>query len=227
FRHLSYTRVGGVNWPCLEVGGDYFDLMELGPDRTAFVIADVSGKGLGAALVMAMLQGNFSAMALGSEPAAVCAHVNRFICNRSGVQRYATLFFGILEASGKLDYINAGHPPPILIRNGKVEQALPASCLPLGLLADAEFKDTTMQLQPGDTLIFYTDGITEAIDKQNEQFGVERLVEVVARHTNASIDKLQEAILAAVAEFSRGAYQADDLTVLILSYVGAPEPARV
>ncbi|HXE75845.1 MAG TPA: SpoIIE family protein phosphatase [Candidatus Xenobia bacterium] len=227
FKHLSYTRVGGVNRPCLEVGGDYFDLMELGPERTAFVIADVSGKGLGAALVMAMLQGNFSAMALGSEPAAVCAHVNRFICNRSGVQRYATLFFGILEASGKLDYINAGHPPPILIRNGSVSPALPASCLPLGLLPDAEFKDTTFQMQPGDTLIFYTDGITEAVNKQNEQFGVERLQEVVARHVHASIDKLQEAILAAVAEFSHGCYQADDITALIISYVGSPEPARV
>jgi len=143
------------------------------------------------------------------------------------MQRYATLFFGILESSGKLDYINAGHPPPLLIRNGTVEQALPASCLPLGLIPDAEFKDTTLQLQPGDTLIFYTDGITEAINKENEQFGVERLQEVVARNVHASIDKLQDAILAAVAEFSRGAYQADDITALVLSYVGTPEPARV
>ncbi len=227
FRQLPYTHVGGVNWPCLEVGGDYFDLMELGPTRTAFVIADVSGKGLGAALVMAMLQGNFSGMAMGSDPATVCAHVNRFICDRSGVHRYATLFFGLLDASGKVDFINAGHPPPLLIRNGKVEQALPASCLPLGLLAEAQFHSTTFQLQPGDTLVFYTDGITEAIDKQNEQFGVERLQEVVERHPGASIEKLQEVILAAVEEFSRGAYQADDLTLLMLNYVGATEPARV
>jgi serine phosphatase RsbU (regulator of sigma subunit) len=227
FRQLPYTHVGGVNKPCLEVGGDYFDLMELGPTKTAFVIADVSGKGLGAALVMAMLQGNFSGMAMGSEPATVCAHVNRFICDRSGVHRYATLFFGLLDAGGSVEYINAGHPPPLLIRNGKVDVALPASSLPLGLLPEAEFQLTSFQLQPGDTLVFYTDGITEAIDKHNEQYGIERLQEVVERHPGASIEKLQQVILDAVFEFSRGAYQADDLTLLMLNYVGATEPARV
>ncbi|MFQ5723747.1 MAG: FHA domain-containing protein, partial [Terriglobia bacterium] len=108
FKQYAYLQVTGINRSCLAVGGDYFDLMELEADRTAFVIADVCGKGLGAALVTAMVQGTFSAMTLGKEPTQVFAHVNRFICEHSEVQRYATLFFGTVATGGELTYVNAG-----------------------------------------------------------------------------------------------------------------------
>ena len=114
FQQYGYFQVTGINRPSLAVGGDYFDLMEIGPGRTALVIADVSGKGLGAALVTAMLQGTFSAMTLGQEPSRVFSHVNRFICSHSEVGRFATLFFGILDETGKIEFINAG---PFTLQN--------------------------------------------------------------------------------------------------------------
>lgn len=222
FKHLSHVQVTGTNRPCFAVGGDYFDLMELSPERTAFIIADVSGKGLGAALVIAMLQGTFSAMTLGQEPARVFAHVNRFICAHSEVGRYATLFFGMLDAAGHLEFINTGHPSPLLVRAGRVEPVFPAASLPLGLFPKAEFKISSSTFEPGDTLVLFTDGITEAVNPREEQFGNERLEQVVARHASAPLEKLQAAILEAVEEFTQGAPQADDITVLIVRYPGAP-----
>ncbi len=220
FRHFPHFQVTGINQPCLAVGGDYFDLMELSPDRIAFVIADVSGKGLGAALVTALLQGTFSAMTLGRDLPSVFAHVNRFICAHSELERYATLFFGMLDTAGRLEFINAGHPSPLLVRAGCVTSSFPAGCLPLGLFPHATFEVSSCILEPGDTLILFTDGITEAANQHDEQFRIERLRKVVERHSNAAIDELPTAILAGVEEFTCCADQDDDLTLLIIQYQG-------
>src|SRR3989441_5970999 len=110
FRDFPHLRVRGCNFPCHTVGGDYFDVFPLSEDRTAFLIADVSGKGLGAALLTTMLQGALSGMTFGSDPARVIQHVNRFLCEHAEVGRYATMFFGILDREGRLEFINAGHP---------------------------------------------------------------------------------------------------------------------
>src|SRR5262249_18338237 len=126
FRHYAHLSVAGCNLPCLSVGGDFFDVFPLSENRTAFLIADVSGKGLGAALLTTMLQGAISGLTLGTDPARLFNHVNRFLCDHSEVGRYATMFFGILDDKGSLDYINAGHPSPILIgQDGKVNEAFP------------------------------------------------------------------------------------------------------
>jgi len=226
FQQFSHFQVSGTNQSCLAVGGDYFDLMELNADQTAFVIADVCGKGLGAALVTAMLQGTFSAMTLGQEPARICAHVNRFMCARSEVKRYATLFFGILHTSGRLEFINAGHLPPLLVRADRVESVFPARCIPLGLFPDTEFKAGSSTLEPGDTLVLYTDGVNEAMNPQGKQFGTDRLREVAAQHASARIEELQAGILTAVEKFTQGAPQADDLTLLILRYHGTASPRQ-
>src|SRR3990172_9103330 len=223
FKPYPHFQVTGINRSCLAVGGDYFDLMELDKERTAFVIADVCGKGLGAALVTAMLQGTFSAMTLGQEPAGVFAHVNRFICTHSEVQRYATLFFGILGRDGGLTYLNAGHLPPLLIRGGTVEPVMSSECMPIGMWPEAEFSASTSRLEPGDTLVLYTHGASEAPNLRDDQFEIERLQEVVARNTKASVEDLQAAILAALDDFTRGAYQADDIPLLILRFLG-PRP---
>lgn len=217
FRHF---QVAGINRPCLAVGGDYFDLMELSPGRIAFVLADVCGKGLGAALITALLQGAFSTMSLGQERASVFAHINRFICTHSDVKRYATLFFGILDTAGRFDFVNAGHLPPLLIRDGRADFAYPAESFPLGLFEESEFKTSSAHFAPGDTLLLFTDGVTEAVNPANEQFGTERLREVVSRHTDARVEDLQAAILTAVEEFTRGAEEADDITLLIVRYCG-------
>ncbi len=227
FQDFPHFQITGINRSCQAVGGDYFDLMELSPDRTAFVIADVCGKGLGAALVTAILQGTFSAMTAGRDLAQVFAHVNRFICARSDVQRYATLFFGILDATGRLEFINAGHPPPLRVRGGRAESVFAAQSLPVGLFPETEFQAEFSALEPGDTLVFFTDGINEAMDPQRQTFGVERLKHAVESRAKLGVEELRTGILAAVEEFTRGAPQADDITLLILRYHGIrkAEPA--
>ncbi|HKZ52371.1 MAG TPA: SpoIIE family protein phosphatase [Candidatus Acidoferrales bacterium] len=218
FTQFSQVQITGVNRSCLEVGGDYFDVMEVGPHGTAFLIADVCGKGLGAALLTTMLQGTFSAIALWQELARICTHINGFICTHSEMERYATLFVGVLDPSGRLEYINAGHPSPLLVQAGKVEAPFPAGCLPLGLVPEAEFNTSSVTLAPGDTLVLYTDGITEATNPEEAMFGADRLREVVAQNANAPVKELQASILAEVDDFSRDAYQADDITLLIVRY---------
>ncbi len=220
FQQYRYFQVTGINRPSLAVGGDYFDLMEIGPGRTALVIADVSGKGLGAALVTAMLQGTFSAMTLGQDPSRVFSHVNRFICSHSEVGRFATLFFGILDETGKIEFINAGHVPPLLAHNGKVESVFRAESFPLGMFPQAEFKPSSHVLQPGDTLILSTDGIMEAANSAGEDFGEDRLREIIEKNPRAPVEDLQAKILAAVEQFTGNAPQADDLTLLIVRYQG-------
>lgn len=221
FQAPPHVEITGVNRSCLAVGGDYFDLMAPNPKQTAFVIADVCGKGLGAALLTAMLQGTFSAMTLGEKPARIFDHANQFIWAHSDVERFATLFFGLLDTSGRLTFINAGHPPPLLVHRGQAEFMFAADSLPVGLLPEAKYQASSHDLEPGDTLVLFTDGITEAENPQMEQFGMERLKELVARHASAPVEELQAAILAGVEEFTRGAYQADDITLLIVRYRGA------
>ena len=210
--------VTGVNFPCLSVGGDYFDVFSLSDGRTAFVIADVSGKGLGAAILTTMLQGALSGMTLGTDPARVFNHVNRFLCEHSEVGRYATVFFGLLDNDGHLEFINAGHPSPFLIRRGAAEDAFTEGSFPVGLVPEAEYTAARLTLEPGDTLVLFTDGVTEAMDPQEELFGMPRLRQVLTGQMECPLEQLQKCVLEAVENFTRGARQADDLTLLIVRY---------
>ena len=223
FRKFAHLAVSGVNLPCLSVGGDYFDVFPLDDHRTAFLIADVSGKGLGAALVTTMLQGALSGMTLGTDPARVLNHVNRFLCDHVEVGRYATMFFGILEDSGKLEYINAGHPSPILLRGSTAEEAFTEGSFPVGLVPEAEFSTTTLRLEPNDTLLLFSDGVTEAMDPEEQLYGVARLRGVLQGKQELPLDEIQKTVLESVENFARGARQADDLTVLLVRFraVGA------
>ena len=225
FKGLRSFQVTAANRPCLAVGGDYFDLIQLPDGSIAFVIADVSGKGLGAAMVTSLLQGAFSSLSAGRSRLDAVVHVNRFICSHSEMQRYATLYFGFLDPAGRLEFINAGHPPPLLVRDGKVAIPFTDSCLPVGLFPDAEFNSSTAELRPGDTLLLFTDGITDAVDPEVERFGLEGLLEVVARHSGASVEDLEAAVLNAVEKFTRGAGPADDLTLLIIRYPKSDQAA--
>jgi len=222
FRDYPHLSVTGCNFPCLSVGGDYFDVFPLGENRTAFLIADVSGKGLGAALLTTMLQGVLSGMTLGTDPARLFNHLNRFLCDHAEVGRYATMFFGILDENGGLEYINAGHPSPILIRqNGKAEEAFTEGSFPVGLVPQAEYSTAAVKLEPGDTLVLFSDGVTEAMDPKEDFFGIPRLVQMLTGHNDTPLDELQKLLLEAVENFSRGASQADDLTLLLVRYRAA------
>jgi sigma-B regulation protein RsbU (phosphoserine phosphatase) len=221
FRDYPHLAVAGCNFPCLSVGGDYFDVFPLDNKRTAFLIADVSGKGLGAALLTTMLQGALSGMTLGTDPSRVLNHVNRFLCDHSEVGRYATMFFGVLDEEGNLDFINAGHPSPFLIRQGVAQEPFSEGSYPVGLVPEAEYTALKIKLEPGDTLVLFSDGVTEAMDPDEQMFGVPRLREVLTGRTECPLDQLEKCILEAVENFARGASQADDLTLLIVRYRAA------
>ncbi|MGC2388768.1 MAG: SpoIIE family protein phosphatase [Candidatus Acidiferrum sp.] len=221
FPDHPHLAVAGCNYPCLSVGGDYFDVFPLDNDRTAFLIADVSGKGLGAALLTTMLQGALSAMTLGTDPARVFTHVNRFLCDHAEVGRYATMFFGILDGEGHLEFINAGHPSPFLLRHGVAHEPFSEGSYPVGLVPEAEYAVARLKLEPGDTIVLFSDGVTEAMDPNEELFGVPRLREVLTGQTQCPLDQLQKCVLEAVENFARGASQADDLTLLIVRYRAA------
>jgi sigma-B regulation protein RsbU (phosphoserine phosphatase) len=221
FREFPHLAVTGFNLPCLSVGGDYFDVFPLSDGRTAFLIADVSGKGLGAALLTTMLQGALSGMTLGTDPARVLTHVNRFLCDHSEVGRYATMFFGVLDQEGHLEFINAGHPSPFLIRHGAAEEAFTEGSYPVGLVPEAQYTAVCLKLEPGDTLVLFSDGVTEAMDPDEQMFGVARLKELLTGQIECPLEQLQKCVLEAVENFARGARQADDLTLLIVRYRAA------
>jgi len=225
FRDFPHLTVSGINLPCLSVGGDYFDVFPMSDDRTAFLIADVSGKGLGAALLTTMLQGALSGMTIGADPARVFNHINKFLCEHSEVGRYATMFFGVLSRNGDLEYINAGHPSPLLLRNGKLAEPFTEGSTPVGLIPDADYKAACVRLETGDTLVLFSDGVTEAADPDEQLFGIPRLRDALANLHDSPLDHLQKAVFDSVENFTRGASQADDITLLLVRYRAAAQSA--
>jgi sigma-B regulation protein RsbU (phosphoserine phosphatase) len=199
------------------VGGDYYDFLDLGPGRLGIVIADVSGKGIAAALLMGNLQAILRsqyAVAL-EDPHRLLQSVNRLFYENTQEDRYATLFFGDYDdASRYLRYANCGHNPPLLLRANGELQRLGATATVLGLFKDWKCTVEKVSLRPGDVVLIYTDGITEAINPAEEEFGESRLLEILRSHPQLPVEALLSLILAAVQEFS-GANQADDLTLLI------------
>lgn len=215
---FPHFAVSGIHCPCNEVGGDYFDVFPIDENRTAFLIADVAGKGLGAALLTSMLQGALSGMTLGTDPARVVNHINKFLCEHSNLGRYATMFFGILDRDGTLEYIRAGHPSPLLLRRNQVSELYTGGSFPVGLLEEARFTSMALKLEPEDTLVLFSDGITEAEDPGRNLFKVSGLREVLAGRQSESVESLQQVILDSVSAFCRGAAQLDDMTLLIVRY---------
>jgi len=200
-----------------EVGGDYYDFLDLGPGRLGIVLADIAGKGISGALLMANLQANLRsqyAIALEDLP-RLLRSVNRLFVENTSDSSYATLFFGDYnDATRCLRYVNCGHNPPLLFRgNGKIER-LTATATVLGLFSDWECATSEVALTTGDTLVIYTDGITEALDRAGEEFGEARLVEVIRSHPHLPPRQLLAAVHAAVQQVSTG-IQADDLTLVI------------
>jgi phosphoserine phosphatase RsbU/P len=213
----------GLHRPCHEVGGDYFDVFPVPDGRIALLIADVSGKGLGAALVTTILQGALSGMTLGVEPVKVLNYLNRLLCDRAAIGRYATLFFGLLDAAGILEFIRAGHPSPLLMRRGTVSELYSGGSFPIGLVEGASYTSSSIQLEPNDTLLLYTDGVTEAENRDGKLYQEDRLEESFVRHKDSSLNALQEGILSDVERFTEGASQSDDITLLLARYRGSAE----
>jgi sigma-B regulation protein RsbU (phosphoserine phosphatase) len=207
--------VSGQNVACQQVGGDYYDFFELPRGRLGIVIADVSGKGTAAALLASMLQGVFWATATADNPPAwVASRVNHYVCERSTPDKYATLFYGIFDPAGTITYVNAGHNPPMLVKSGGQVVPLSSENLPIGMFADAAYKESIMEIACGETIVMYTDGVTEAANNEDEMYGEERLAEFLVPANGQDLEQVRDRLLQAVKSFAGGEPQNDDITVV-------------
>jgi sigma-B regulation protein RsbU (phosphoserine phosphatase) len=208
----------GRNIASRDVSGDYFKILERGDGaETVLMVADVSGKGIAASLLTFQLEALCAApIEDGLPPEEICTRVSSRMHERTPPNKYATAFIATLEhQSGVLRYANAGHTPGLLVRkSGEVEQ-LDASGLPLGLMPDGAFRSEEKTLEPGDMLLIYTDGINEAENPEEEQYGVDRLADFCSEHRGLSAEHLFDAIQGALAVFARGVAFADDQTMVV------------
>jgi phosphoserine phosphatase RsbU/P len=221
-RHLpseGWFRACGSSIASHEVGGDYFDVNEVNESCWAALVADVSGKGVSSALLASLLQGAFLTATDSSElMVKTVSGLNRFLHERTEGGKYATIFYSLLERSGRLRYINAGQCAPIVLSPDGRYQYLEATAMPVGILEGAEFAVEERQLAPGDRIVIYTDGVTEAQNLRSEFFGRKQLRELLVAHAADSCAVLHEAVLRAVKVFTDSAPQADDITLVVVEY---------
>jgi serine phosphatase RsbU (regulator of sigma subunit) len=215
----GWFRAAGSSITSRQVGGDYFDVHPAGPDAFACVIADVSGKGVSAALLAALLQGAFL---LASEGPAqiedVMSSINRFLTERAKGEKYATVFYCTVDRSGLLRWSNAGHPKPILVRANSELISLDSTGLPLGMLEVASYEVKSMQLEPGDKVVLYSDGLSEAESEDGEFFDRKGFRETLRANASLGCVEFHAKLVEAVEDFSEGAELADDITTLVLEY---------
>jgi len=208
---VPYAKVEAVSYACKDIGGDFFDLVYTA-DALSLIVADVSGKGIAAAVVASILQGMlYSQLARDSSLPEMISAVNRFLCEKVGGQKYATLVIARVRPNGEMELINCGHVPPLIISKGKVEK-VEAGNLPVGLIAGAEYTATKLKLAAGDRLTVVTDGVTEAEDVTGEFFGNDRL-EDCCSNGFAAIEQ-------AVTQFRGATPLSDDCTITELTYRG-------
>ena len=206
--------------PCRAIGGDFFDYFEFSNGTFALALGDVAGKGPPAALLSAMLQGIFATCAyLGNSPAETMERVNKALVRRTIESRFATGMYAVLSCSGQLTYCNSGHNPPVLVGSTGVRR-LDRGGLILGAFEHVAYEEETLQLDRGDILVVFSDGISEALNPDGEEFGEERLLACVQPNCDQQPMELLNCILDAVQEFRRDAVQSDDSSVLVLRYLG-------
>jgi sigma-B regulation protein RsbU (phosphoserine phosphatase) len=204
--------------PAADVGGDYFDAIQLSDTRVAFCIADVAGKGLPAALLMSNTQATVRAFAHAVEsPGDMCSQLNRVVSENMSAGKFITLFYGVLDTvQHTLRYTNAGHIPPLLIRRDGSIHRLDVGGVVLGLFQGAPYEEVEIPFAPGDRVILFTDGITEASTSVDEEFGMDRLTDLLIAYRDSPASRLLGAITHSVAEFTSQGLQ-DDATLMIIS----------
>jgi serine phosphatase RsbU (regulator of sigma subunit) len=208
--------------PCLAIGGDFFDYVDLPDGGFGFVLGDVSGKGLPAALLTAVVQGVFSIEAsLGHSPAQALAAVNGTLIRKAVEGRFATIFYGALSEGGRLTYTNAGHHSPIVLGTAGLRRLFSGGTI-VGAFPDAQYEQDTTTLAPGDLVVVFSDGVTEAFSPEGEEFGDDRLIECVRANADRTPVALLDRIMEAVRRFMKDAVQNDDMTVVVLRYTGRP-----
>jgi sigma-B regulation protein RsbU (phosphoserine phosphatase) len=215
----GWFRAAGSSTPSTQVGGDYFDVRQNSPASWTAVVADVSGKGVGSALLASLLQGTFL-MASG-DPAHIAprmARLNHFLLERTRGEKYATVFYCILDVSGLLSYSNAGHCAPFLVSAHGRLRTLNTTSMPLGMLEDAPFQMLQRELTPGDKLVIYSDGLTEAEDAEGAFFDTERVRHCLRENAALDAAGLHAALIGAVDLFTEGGTVRDDITILVIEY---------
>ena len=211
-------EIAVLNEPCFEVGGDYYDFLSLGPQSLLLVVADIEGKGVGSALVMSNLQATLRALVMHLHSLEVLAvSLNEMMCNDTKSEKYLSCFLGLVDTRRRgLHYINAGHVPPILIRAASGEyELLEEGGTVVGLFPAMEYRRGAAKLEPGDVLVCCTDGILEACNDDEEEFGKERLAAAVARNRMKNAQGIVDAVLAEVNDFATGKYT-DDKVLMIM-----------
>jgi phosphoserine phosphatase RsbU/P len=215
-----FFRAAAESLPCRSIGGDFYDYVDLPGGAFGFALGDVAGKGPPAALLSAMMQGIFAGQAAASDPPCrTIARVNLALYRRGIESRFVTLMYGSLEADGQLTYCNAGHNPPLVLgKNGlrRLETGGPI----VGLFETATYEEETVQLSPGDWLIVFSDGVSEALSADGEEYGETRIIRTAQKHTVADPPAMLQAIFEDVKAFTKGAAQNDDITAMVLRYGG-------
>jgi sigma-B regulation protein RsbU (phosphoserine phosphatase) len=222
----SYPAVPGLDYagrcrPAQGVGGDYYDFLELADGRFGIAVGDVSGKGVPAALLMASLQASLRGQTISGSPdlAKLMSNVNRLIFETSPANRYATFFYGEYQpATRQFTYVNGGHNPPMVFRNGEVMRLEDGGPV-VGLFKPARYSQANLELAAGDVLLFYTDGISEAMNSIDEEWGEERMMETVRASKHRTALEMIDEIMQAADAFAAGAPQHDDMTVMIVKVV--------
>lgn len=216
-------EIAGTSLPSQQVGGDYFDFLDMGKGQLGIAIGDVSGKGIPAALLMANLQASLHAQVIKpGEVAEVTSRINNLLTHSTDANMFATFFYGILDRNNStFTSTNAGHNPPILIREDASIERLHAGGLIIGFLVDQKYNQETVTLNPGNVLVLFTDGITEAVDPARESvaghlFGEERLIQVIKEKKSGTAREIQSAILTAIADHTGNSPQFDDITLVVI-----------
>jgi serine phosphatase RsbU (regulator of sigma subunit) len=213
----------GSSAPCLAVGGDFFDYVDLSSGGFGFIVGDVAGKGSPAALLSAAVVGMFSAeSAYQSSPAMVISRINRGLFRRAIENKFLTAFYGILSPNGQFTFTNAGHNAPVLVSSSSSTgpRRLETGGMVLGLFEHATFEEETVSLEPGDFIVAFSDGVTEAFNVAGDEYGDERLLASIERHRGKGPQELLAGLLNDVKEFAGEATPNDDLTLVMVRYGG-------
>lgn len=213
----GYT-IAAMNIPAKEIGGDYFDFIELNDGQWGFCVGDITGKGIPAALLMANLQASLRSQALLNSQTDFCLkNINKLLHRNTESTKFATLFYGVLDPSTHtISYCNAGHDEPIVIRKNKPIHSLKATGMLLGVIEGAEYQSSSIQLESEDVLVFFTDGVTEAMNNNFEEFGLERTIETSTMHSSNSAHDILSSLYDSVKTFVDGHTQSDDITIMVI-----------
>jgi sigma-B regulation protein RsbU (phosphoserine phosphatase) len=208
--------------PASSVGGDFYDFFKLNDHELGVAVADVSGKGVPAALIMTASRSLLKSQAMQGTPPAQCLSlVNRSLCAENISSMFVSLFYGVLDfKTGTFTYSCAGHNHPYRIRSGSATQLEPVRGTVLGVDANLEYKENVVTLDRGERLVIYTDGVVEAFNKEREEYSDDRLQSLLSTHADATVEELVNLVMEDVVLHSGDTPQSDDITVLALEYVG-------